>query len=520
MIEKIVTTVSGESLPISKTRIFEGKYYKIGDPEIENSGDCYKINDKYYRVEKGNIVYCNTFKKYTLKNANLLSGLIENDKIGWFQRSNHVMYFENKHGIVIPAMNENILIQNKKYREELSSGLYFHISRKKANAFIEIKKPSSEYKTSLPYDSKGRLDSHIQRYNSKYEFEVLHGSNEVGEALKDYTFGLEFETIKGYIPQRITDKLGLIPLRDGSISGIEYVTIPLQGVKGVQTLFDTTKALKERTEFDNSCALHMHIGNVPRTKEFILAFFKLTTFIQDDIFELFPLYKKYNFNIKNKNYSKPYPTYSLISKMDPVITSKNIDYNFNVLFSYLSGGVSFYDFNNDLNNVTHHPNDPSGNQKWNIKHRYFIHNLIPLIFGNKTTIEFRIHTPTYDMSKISMFLLLSTILVDYAKINTKNILEGNALNCSENQNRLMYIIKDYCNRNNISYRYSIYDRLVNYILTRQENTCHFSKLKGVLFDEEDYGNHSYFDWYSKISEISTTTSVEDLISDYLSNPFI
>ena len=120
-----------------------------------------------------------------------------------------------------------------------------------------------------------------------------------------------------------------------------------------------------------------------------------------------------------------------------------------------------------------------------------------------------------------MFLLLSTILVDYAKINTKNILENNALNCNENQNRLIYIIKDYCNRNNISYRYSIYDRLVNYLLARQENTCHFSKLKGVLFDEEDYGNHSYFDWYNKISEISTTTtSIDSLILDYLSDPFI
>ena len=56
--------------------------------------------------------------------------------------------------------------------------------------------------------------------------------------------------------------------------------------------------LNKRTEFDDSCALHLHIGNIPRTPEFILAFYKVMSFFEDEMYEMFPLYKKYNFEIK------------------------------------------------------------------------------------------------------------------------------------------------------------------------------------------------------------------------------
>jgi hypothetical protein len=240
--------------------------------------------------------------------------------------------------------------------------------------------------------------------------------------------------------------------------------------------------------YDDTCALHLHIGNIPRTKEFILAFFKMTMYIQDDIFQMFPLYKKYNFKLKNKNYSKPYPTYDLLSKMDSSIKNNNIDYNFNVLFEYLTEGVSFSEYDNDLNNVHSHPSDTNGNQKWNIKKRYHIHNLIPLIFGNKTTIEFRIHTPTYDMTKISMFLLLNTILVDYTKLKQDKILKNNSLHPIYDKNKIISIIKEYCNMLNISYKYSIYHKLAIYIECRNNSSEVLNKQFGVMYSEEKHVN--------------------------------
>ena len=44
-----------------------------------------------------------------------------------------------------------------------------------------------------------------------------------------YTFGIEFETAGGFLPQHRLYELGLIPLRDGSITGIEFATVVLKG---------------------------------------------------------------------------------------------------------------------------------------------------------------------------------------------------------------------------------------------------------------------------------------------------
>jgi len=129
--------------------------------------------------------------------------------------------------------------------------------------------------------------------------------------------------------------------------------------------------LKYRTEYDKSCSFHLHLGNVPRTPEFITAFTKLTLGVQDEIFSMFNLYKKYNFKYKNKNYSAPYDTFNMLNKLDKVITSKNLISNFNTIFTYLSEGYPLEHFKDigDLSQVNHHPKDPNGSQKWNVNTR-------------------------------------------------------------------------------------------------------------------------------------------------------
>ena len=78
-----------------------------------------------------------------------------------------------------------------------------------------------------------------------------------------YTFGLEFETSKGYIPEDICFRDGLIPLRDGSISGLEYSTLVLQGNSGLSMLKQQIDTLQEYTRFDKDCSLHIHFGGYP-----------------------------------------------------------------------------------------------------------------------------------------------------------------------------------------------------------------------------------------------------------------
>lgn len=67
MSKKYITTINGEELPISKAKKFTNGYYKIGDVNVENSGDCYKINDKFYRYETGQVIF-----NYSEKNTNCI----------------------------------------------------------------------------------------------------------------------------------------------------------------------------------------------------------------------------------------------------------------------------------------------------------------------------------------------------------------------------------------------------------------------------------------------------------------
>lgn len=493
MSKKNIKTIKGEELPISQAKKFTNGYYKIGDINVENSGDCYKINDKFYRYETGQVVFNHSTKKYQLLTNDLILGLVENNKIAYFNRNE-----ENKLPIILEngtksfAINEEVLRKNLNYREQLSTGNFVHISRLKAKEFNKILKPKNEYKTSLPYDSNGITKKYSDIYNHLYNSNINVFSYHLGKFLNNLTFGLEFETTAGFIPERITKKLGLIPLRDGSISGLEYVTVPLSEPKGVQTVVDICKELEKRTEFDNSCALHLHIGGVPRTPEFILSFFKLSSWLQNDIFTLFPLYKKYNMGIKNKNYSKPYDLFEIFSKLDPVINTTNINKNFDVLFSFLtSNKTTFKNYNNDLNNVETHPLDPSTNQKWNIKTRYFLHNFIPLIFGNKQTIEFRIHTPTFNSYRILMFLLFNSLLIKFAqKYQIKILQEPNFFNTINNngdsRSNLFNLLYFYKNNENISNEVNLMIcSLSQYFQTRKQVTESLTKNGKVEFEDKD-----------------------------------
>lgn len=551
MSKKIVTTINNEQLPISKCRCYNKKYYKIGDINVENSGDCYKIDDKFYRVETGQIVYNYTDKKYCLKNNSLIYGLIQNDKFGWFNNTKTKIKFYDHNNLIQYALNEEILKNNLNYREHLSSGDYYHISCFPAKHFNVIKIPNKEYKFSLPYDSKGITNKYLEIYNNLYDSKVSASINDLSNIIEDLTFGLEFETTAGFVPERITNKLGLIPLRDGSISGIEYVTVPLSGAKGLQTIVDITKELDKRTKFDYKCSLHLHLGNVPRTPEFILAFFKTTLFIQNELFTLFPLYKKYNLGIKNKNYSKPYDTFNLLNKIDPVINSTNITKNLGVLIDYLSGqddGFFHHNLDNNLNNIDNHPQDSSGNQKWNITNRYYVHNFISLIFGNKQTIEFRIHTPTYDINKIFMFILINSILINFTKNYEKNILENpkffdNYVLGLESiiQQHLINLDKKGKLRTNYSLNSkTFFESVRSYIKTRKKYIENLTRDGNIIVDEEDLKLPEHIFWndprqietdYHKNKNIKLDSELDNIVKEetpvlkkekdiFLKNPYI
>ena len=514
--EKQVITINNETLPISNCRKFEAGYYTIGEVGVEGSGDCFFIGGKYYRIETGQVVFDNEVGEHVLKNELIVHGILEFEKdgykLGYFTMTDKNVKVNTPTGSYF-AFNEEIFKSNKTYREKLSNGEYYHIDLLDSKEFNKIKVPPQEYKTSLPYDSKDVLNDFLQIYKD-LDVPINPTINKYSSLLRDLTFGVEFETIAGFVPNRQLNNLGLIPLRDGSIAGIEYVSVPLSAGKGLQTIVNISEVLKKKTKYNNTCALHVHLGNIPRTKEFILAFFLTTCFIQDDIYRMFPLYKKYNFRIKNKNYSKPYPIFDLISKLDPEINDKNIDKNFDVLFTYLSMGHSFAEYGNDLSKVTSHPADPDGHQKWNIRTRYYLHNLIPLIFGNKTTVEFRIHTPTFDANKIIPFIFMNALLVNFVKDNIDNILKGKGFltNFGDLRNLLSNVI--YNEPTKCNDMKSFHDDIISYIDSRMQKTEDQNRQGNILGKEEHIYASRYLKWDAPIfkkvvPKVKPTESIDE-----------
>lgn len=527
--EKKVTTIKGEEMLISKCRKFLNLWYKIGDVNIKDSGDCYLIDGKYYREETSNILFNHSINSYQLADKSLVKGVVEikNGQLvfGYFNPGVYSKII-TKEGNSYLLFNADILKNNKEYRERLSDGNYYHITTLSANKFNIISFPRKDYKYSLSYDAKNIIDKSIEKYNQNYNPEISENIQEYSTLLENLSFGLEFETTHGFIPDRILNNYGLMPLRDGSISGIEYATVPMEGAKGLQCTHDILEHLKYRTKYDDrTCSLHLHLGNVPRTKEFILAFFKVGMMIQDDMYKLFPLYKKYNYDIKNKNYSAPLPTYQILSQLDPIIDNSNINHNFGVLYKYLSMGQSFQAINYDINNIIGHPADPNGTQKWNIKPRYHIFNVIPLLFGNKQTIEFRIHTPTYDVNKIIPFILINSLLVNFVIKYQNDILNNKLYYLTNLSEILVHQIENYSlsssDKNN-------FINLIYDIIETRTNGYKNQTLQGCILGKEDnIYSPKYINW-SKSETVNnniyknvygfTDSQLSDLSNDLKNTP--
>ena len=211
-----------------------------------------------------------------------------------------------------------------------------------------------------------------------------------------YTFGLEFETSQGYIPENICLKDGLIPLRDGSITGIEYSTVVLKGNSGLSLLHQQVESLKEYTSFNKNCSLHVHLGNYPLTEDAIFNLYHLCKSLETELEDILPEYTFYTDKYKDngKNYCKKLPIYN----------------NFNELYKGLVGRPFFGDFEQP------HPNDLERCRKWQILTRYYFVNFInALCYDVNKTIEFRFLRPTYNFKKILLWLYIFNGILKYAE---------------------------------------------------------------------------------------------------------
>lgn len=243
-------------------------------------------------------------------------------------------------------------------------------------------------------------------YNAKFEEHLFKDKQNISNLLEfrfinelPYTFGLEFETAGGYLPQHRLYELGLIPLRDGSISGIEFTTVVLHGNMGLNLLKQQVEALDACTIFDKDCSLHIHFGNFKLNGNVLLAVNNL--FRNSDISQFLPeltffthLYK----TNEDKNYCEFNDRFRTFEEMYGILVGRN--------------------FYGDLKQP--HPKDIAGTRKWNIKTRYKAVNFInALCYDGPKTIEYRMLRPTYNFNKILGWLFIYGAIIKYAEQNEK-----------------------------------------------------------------------------------------------------
>lgn len=300
---------------------------------------------------------------------------------------------------------ENIYIW---YNEQPVLGISYeklkeHLGFDYAKGYYVIGKDCNQHvftqgRDKFPYN----LDRH--NYNTKFAEHLFTGKQHLQNHISfkyinelPYTFGLEFETAGGFIPQHQLYDLGLIPLRDGSITGIEFSTVVLQGNSGLNLLKQQLEILNQHTIFDKDCSLHIHLGNFKLDGQVLLAINNL--FRQCGIKQYLPRYSFETFLYKtnaNKNYCELNLLYSSFDEMYISLVNRNF----------------FGDFTQP------HPKDLSGTRKWNIASRYKAVNFINAIcYNGPKTVEYRMLRPTYNFEKILGWLFIYGAIIKYAERN-------------------------------------------------------------------------------------------------------
>lgn len=344
-------------------------------------------------------VYNHTTKKFVARTIGLIRGVVgmyENYvEYGYFKLNEKSCFIQIDRGNLYWVIDAD-LIDKDEYVYSPYIGCYirrevatpgFLTKRGRGNYPYIINKEYGACKNLLNFENKQRL--YKEPVNYKFAKDLK------------YSFGIEFETTGGYISNEMCFADGLIPLRDGSISGIEYSTVPLRGLFGINLLKQQLEHLKEYTDFNKECALHIHFGGFPVEEKYLCALWRIWNVVQ---FELLQYLPKFSYNTNKykancKSYCAPLPDFN----------------KFNDMYEYVANDT----YHGDLHQP--HVYDLTRERKWQIHSRYHNMNLVNMMcYDTAKTIEFRFLRPTYNFEKIMTYIYLLQAVLEYAKAFADN----------------------------------------------------------------------------------------------------
>lgn len=308
---------------------------------------------------------------------------------------------------------------------------------------ITVKKEYTEYRDYNKFDNKVNIRNLTEK-TTAYKYGLISPSYRSTYSLR-YTFGVEVECSKSYVPNNISRVFNMSCVRDGSLNaqkgGPEYVTGVLIGDAGVMHLQRIINYLSERSTIDRYCGIHTHIGGFKPTKEFALAIFILAYKLQNEIFAMLPPTRREN------EYCRLIPA-NIIKKLKTRLKVNGEKYEkvaaledaHDLLVEYvgaldLLGGKDKYlsskglPKDSILGKFLNKRNTHPMGRKANYNHktpRYEWINLVPLLFNEKGpdvyTVEFRPHSASLNFLKIKNWLVLCMLIVKYAEDNAQTIL--------------------------------------------------------------------------------------------------
>lgn len=455
-----VITINGKTTSKSNCRGFKEngvtKYYLIGDIKKEHSGDVFYFPFKepkgakkgnYIRLCSGKIFYDHQIKSYRRKSE---VNCIINGVVGFTEDYEPIQgnfscedldslkqYYHPKQGSIY-LMNDKLIQEgNLTYTTGQGRPYYINESMFTKGRLTQFKTP---YRGKLRFDSK-LLNSSINTYGAdgnslfkvfvqKYNDTVVPNldSNKSLETfarfLNNYTFGLEIETCAGLIPEDFLIDNAIVPVKDGSVQAHEYITVPLQGVSGLNYINKIFEQFEQHTRADQMCSLHIHMGNTgEKTREFTAAFYTLYYRIQNELKDFLPPYKKANQYIKSKDGAKDHCKYlpNLLPYGANEYTSEHINAVSDNVYAFFNEGYLSEDSNFD---------DPryigNNKNKWNQLARYYVVNLVPYFFKPQQTIEFRFHSGTVNRTKTLAWLFICSATLSYARAYPEKILSMNS----------------------------------------------------------------------------------------------
>lgn len=428
-------------MPIQVTK-FNGKVanksacHLINDKWYEKDLDCFKIHGKWTPVEFNNDIVVEKVKNWStgemialkIAKMKLTYGYVEPNVKGYF--NSNIMCPILKSGGVskIMAINDDIATKMgyvPSYNDE-----YWYPKGTPGIHILTIKEPYQSLKYNIANLNMGSLKSLFNQHNDSVP---TVKAKKIAKLLKNRTFGVEIETSEGFIKSSERAKYGFAALMDGSlrkngdIYSAEFTSIPLEGEKGVQTLVDFCNLLQQRCYYDHKCSVHVHLGGHKYTKESAVVLVYLLYKLQKEVFELFPFYKYYSKAFNKKDYCSPLPK-SLLTHNDWSDNDNYIEEIYKNIFDFNVKGYATY---HDFNHHTSMDKFVSSCKKWDISSRYYWVSLVSWMFAPQRTVEFRIHTPTFNAEKILAWILLCNAILKFAEVNKTKIFEFKRITISK-----------------------------------------------------------------------------------------